>query len=152
MQKRRNLCNGCGVGSSLAKTHTAARIAIPTGGARRLYLLSAPPRRRNALRWGKKWRDRDLIFCTRYGGAQTDGYIGNKWFKKILKDAGIRDVTFHTLRKTSGSLLLQESGDLKEVQVHLRHSRIETTANVYATVYKGTRRASLTRIEAKIAS
>ena len=77
--------------------------------------------------------------------------MGDKWFKQILKDAGIGDVPFHTLRKTSGSLLLQESGDLKEVQTHLRYARIETTANVYAKVYKGKRRESLTRIQEKIA-
>ncbi len=48
------------------------------------------------FRWNKRWNDRDLIFCTRNGGPQTHGYIGHKWFKQILKHAGLRDVTFHT--------------------------------------------------------
>ncbi len=113
--------------------------------------LRAHKIRQGPLRWKKRWKDYDLIFCTIYGGPQTHTYVDDKWFKQILKDAGIRDVPFHTLRKISGSVLLQESGDLKEVQTHLRHARIEITANVYATVYKGKRRESLTRIQEKIA-
>ena len=53
-------------------------------------------------------------------------------FKRILKKAGLPKITFHELRHTSGSLLLNAGANPKQIQKHLRHSNISTTFDVYA--------------------
>ncbi|WP_086350154.1 site-specific integrase [Candidatus Enterococcus clewellii] len=61
----------------------------------------------------------------------------NKALKRALKRAGIeRDITFHGLRHTHGSLLLLHDTSLLYVSKRLGHSNMETTANVYSHLTK----------------
>jgi site-specific recombinase XerD len=63
-------------------------------------------------------------------------YYLNK-LKKVLKKAKItKNVTFHNLRHTNATLLLQEGNDLKVIQERLGHKDISTTANIYSHVNK----------------
>lgn len=56
------------------------------------------------------------------------------WYS-FLKDAKIsEDLTVHDLRRTSGSLLLMNTGNLKAVQKYLGHKDIATTSKVYAHI------------------
>jgi len=48
-------------------------------------------------------------------------------FSKWLRNAGIENVTFHSLRKTFATRLLENDVDLKTVSVLLRHSDISVT-------------------------
>ncbi|WYJ88881.1 hypothetical protein A5888_000600 [Enterococcus sp. 9E7_DIV0242] len=61
----------------------------------------------------------------------------NKALKKALKRAGIdRDLTFHGLRHTHGSLLLLYDTNLFYVSKRLGHATMETTANIYSQLTK----------------
>ena len=48
-------------------------------------------------------------------------------FEKAVKDAGLKDVTFHTLRHTTASHLIMAGVDLATVREILRHKSIEMT-------------------------
>jgi len=54
------------------------------------------------------------------------------WFEAALKRAGLEGFTFHDLRHTYGSLLLDAGAPLSYVKDQMGHSSIATTAEVYA--------------------
>lgn len=58
-------------------------------------------------------------------------YVSHR-FKKASKDAGIQDVSLHTLRKTFGSWLSRNGVNIFEIQKLLMHSSPILTAKYYA--------------------
>ena len=61
--------------------------------------------------------------------------IKRQW-KNFLNDAKITNLTRHDMRRTSGSILLMMTGNLKLVQKFLGHKDISTTAKVYAKLWE----------------
>lgn len=62
--------------------------------------------------------------------SKRDGLIKNprKWFATALEQAGIKEVTWHTLRHTFASRLVMAGVDLKTVQELMGHKTIAMTA------------------------
>jgi integrase len=60
----------------------------------------------------------------------------SKWFSKFLVDNNLKKITFHQLRHTSASVLLQEGINVREVSKRLGHSNTSTTWNIYSHVLK----------------
>lgn len=60
----------------------------------------------------------------------TSGF--RSWFVDLTKAAGIEGLRIHDLRRTAGSRLLTNTGNLKLVQRLLGHSDVRTTASTYA--------------------
>ena len=52
-------------------------------------------------------------------------------FKKVLKDCGIRDVPFHSLRHTYASLCIKKGFDVKALSELLGHSTVNLTLDRY---------------------
>ena len=116
-----------------------------------LQLLKAHKAKQNLMRWNKNFVDNGLIFCNRNGSPLDHWHVSERWYKPILEAAGLPKITFHALRKTSGSLLLQKTGNLRLVQKHLRHADIATTARDYAFPYEGESREAFEEIGGKLA-
>ena len=51
--------------------------------------------------------------------------------KIIQKELGITEFTFHSLRHTHTTMLLENHCDIKYVQERLGHKNIEVTLNIY---------------------
>lgn len=80
-----------------------------------------------------------------YGGAKPDGaryVIGNgdepknprmvrESFSRFIRRRCLPDMTFHGLRHTYATLLVESGADIKTVSVMIGHSRVETTMNLY---------------------
>lgn len=65
-------------------------------------------------------------------------------WKRLLEAAGIKDnVRVHDLRRTFGTMLLTETGDLQLVSKLLNHQNLATT-QTYARVAEGLKRDRLT--------
>ena len=77
----------------------------------------------------------DLLFPSITGTQQDPKNCRNE-YKKLLKQAGLPDNTFHALRHTFGSLLYEEGIDLKTIKEMLRHKNINTTADIYVKMSK----------------
>ena len=96
--------------------------------------LLAPYRADQAVQrevMGERWLDQDLIITTPYGGAVTTGGLRDD-YKAIATKAGVRQIKYHELRHTAGSLWL-ESGkvSLQTVSARLGHSDVNITARIY---------------------
>lgn len=101
--------------------------------------------------WGRRDLRTDLVFVNSVGKPYDYATVVFKVFKPFLAAAGVREVNFHVLRHTCGSLLLSTGSTMKGVQTHLRHSRIEITMNLYAHLYPEDRAAAAEKLDALLA-
>lgn len=59
-----------------------------------------------------------------------------KWLSKIIKDHDLKLITIHGFRHTHASALFSAGASIKEVQIRLGHSDVQTTLNIYTHVTK----------------
>lgn len=70
------------------------------------------------------------MFTDEEGKMLSQQKVRRAW-EKVLKSAGLPYKTFHTTRKTFGSLLLASCGDVYYVSRQLRHSSVLITEKCY---------------------
>ncbi len=88
-----------------------------------------------ALMLCNKYINRGLVFSNTYGSPLDTGNFVSRYFKTLLGKAGIDDnFTFHGLRHTHATLLLQKGVNPKVIQERLGHSNIGTTLDIYSHV------------------
>ncbi|MDP1948706.1 MAG: tyrosine-type recombinase/integrase [Nitrospirota bacterium] len=81
---------------------------------------------------GTSYQDHGLIFARDFGRPLTMNNLGEREFARLVESAKVRRITFHGLRHTCATLLLQAGVPVKVVSERLGHKRIEITLNVYA--------------------
>jgi len=112
-------------------SHTM-QVHIRNGKGGKDRLVPLPQRTLNALR--THWlthRHPTLIFPSERYGSQLpmDGYGVQKAIKQVVKECGIRKrITPHSLRHCFATHLLEQSLDLRSLQVLLGHASLNTTA------------------------
>jgi integrase len=79
------------------------------------------------------WDDQDLVFPTSVGTPKDRNNVSKEWLRLRAK-AGLDDVRLHDLRHSTATFLLAAGAPMKLVQEVLRHSRMQTTADIYAHV------------------
>ncbi|MFA6941434.1 MAG: tyrosine-type recombinase/integrase [Clostridiaceae bacterium] len=87
------------------------------------------------LKCGDKWIDTDFIFI-KWNGEAMFPYTISTWFPKFLKDNNLRKITFHDLRHTSATVLINAGVNIREVSGRLGHKKTSTTLNIYSHVLK----------------
>lgn len=94
---------------------------------------------------GDKYKDQGYIFVWEDGRPVESGTL-SKHFKKLIRDHGFsEELTFHKLRHSFATALLENGESLKVVQELLGHSTISTTGDVYSHVsVKKKRQAAIT--------
>ncbi|MGE5398087.1 MAG: tyrosine-type recombinase/integrase [Chitinophagales bacterium] len=85
---------------------------------------------RNKLLLGEAYQDNDLVFCRADGTAYRPDYIYHQ-YKRLLAANSLPDTTFHALRHTFCTLLLESGEDLATVSKLARHSSVSITADLY---------------------
>ena len=85
------------------------------------------------LFFGQAYHDNGLVFCSE-DGRQLDPRNFTKRYGRLLKQAELPEVSFHTLRHTFATLMLAEGEEMRTVQEILRHTRLGTTADIYVSV------------------
>jgi len=91
---------------------------------------------------GPAWQNRDLVVCTYQGGLRRPSKVSYDFSAvvRMLEDAGaLRTVgaTFHTLRHTNATLLLQAGVPVRVVSQRLGHKKVEITLAIYAHALPG---------------
>lgn len=84
---------------------------------------------------GTLWNDTGFVF-TQWDGKPMYPSTPSRWFSKFLKANNLRSITFHQLRHTSATLLINENVNIREVSKRLGHSNTSTTLNIYSHALK----------------
>ena len=69
--------------------------------------------------------------CTWPNGRQLHPDYLTRSFRQLLKKNGLPGITFHELRHTCGSLMINAGISMKEVQEYLGHENVSTTLDIY---------------------
>jgi len=87
------------------------------------------------LKYGKHYKDNEFIIpnlvCTSENGTHAKLRNFDYLTRATKKDLGF-DFTFHMLRHTHATKLIQNGVNPKEVQVRLGHANISVTLDTYA--------------------
>jgi len=77
--------------------------------------------------------DSDYVFTWPDGHLIRPDYI-TKRFQKVLENVGLPHMRFHDLRHSCASILYDKGWNVKDIQEWLRHSKLETTMNIYTHI------------------
>lgn len=93
------------------------------------------------------WADPGLVFTTSVGTPLEPRNVNRAW-EAVCDRSGIgRRVRIHDLRHAAATFLFAAGVDLKVVQRTLRHTRMETTANIYTHVLAETQEAAASAMD-----
>ena len=90
---------------------------------------------KNKMLFGSEYNDTDYIFTHADGHLIKPDYVTSN-FAKVLKKSNSKRLRFHDLRHSCASLLKEKGMDIKDIQMWLGHSDIQTTGNIYTHITK----------------
>jgi len=89
------------------------------------------------LAMGDKWEggSNEYIFQGGFGRPLFYTYPTEKW-KQFCEEHGIRYISFHKLRHTSVTMLIEKGAPMKAIQERAGHKQAQTTTDIYGHVTK----------------
>lgn len=97
---------------------------------------------------GDMFRWQDLVFTSTFGCPISETNFNRRYFAPLLKRCHIPEgFTFHGLRHTHATLLLQQGVNPKIVQERLGHSSIKVTMDTYSHVLPDMQQAAVSALE-----
>jgi integrase len=91
---------------------------------------------------GERWQGSDLVFTSEDGTPlAASSFVGQ--FHRLLSQADLPRVAFHSLRHTAGSMMLAHGASLIAVAHVLGHANPSITARIYAHSYEDAQRQAL---------
>jgi len=101
-----------------------------------LQKLAEHRKRQEVEHFRKCWRENDLVFPSSTG-TPTDQHNLHRYYKPMLKKAGLPDIRFHDLRHTAATLMLMHGIPLMVVSRRLGHSKPSVTLDIYGHYLPG---------------
>lgn len=107
----------------------------------------------------KEWLKERMLIGTKWEGEEKEyifhGRTGkplyhttpSTWWRRFCKRHDLKYIRFHDLRHTTATLLLEDGANMKDIQHRLRHSRYQTTADIYAHITKERSRATVEKFD-----
>ena len=77
----------------------------------------------------KKWEG---FVCVGENGELIKPDRVTRTFRKLITECGLKKIRLHDLRHSCATLLYEQDIQLKDIQMWLGHSDIQTTANIYS--------------------
>lgn len=77
----------------------------------------------------KKWEG---FICVVENGELIKPDRLTRTFRKLINECGLKEIRLHDLRHSCATLLYEQDIQLKDIQMWLGHSDIQTTANIYS--------------------
>ncbi|MDQ3257322.1 MAG: site-specific integrase [Acidobacteriota bacterium] len=114
-----------------------------------LKKLAAHKREQNEwrLKLGCEWQAYDLIFCGEKGNPHSVPNLTYRYFRPILKQAGIPQIRLYDLRHSCATLLLIAEENPKVVSERLGHSTVVLTLDTYSHVLPTMQEKATARLE-----
>lgn len=148
--RRRDLIRGAGGkivsvrmgGNVVERGGEAVRQGRTKGKRTRIVAIDADTSR--ALREHLRWQDgylathgKDTPICTKDGAYMKPRTISYR-YERVRRELGLDPATtFHSLRHTHATMLLQGGENMRVVQERLGHAQVATTLSTYAHVLSG---------------
>ncbi len=86
----------------------------------------------------KKWLNQNnLVFTTSTGKPLRRSNVGRRDFKRVIKRAGLKNVTLHSLRHTHAAMLISQDTDPKTICQRLGHENVAFTLQTYGHLFPG---------------
>ena len=126
------------------KTHASRTVSIPS----ELCELLKKYRKHwleQKLKLGSIWQGTDRLMIQWDGKPMFPATLSH-WFKKFLKKNGLPEITFHELRHTSATLLINLGIDVATVAKRLGHAQNSTTLNFYTHAISSADKAAAERL------
>ncbi|WP_341456107.1 tyrosine-type recombinase/integrase [Parageobacillus thermoglucosidasius] len=82
---------------------------------------------------GVQYQDNNLIVCTD-DGKPLDPRNLLRQFYRLIEEANVPRISFHDLRHTHATILMQQGENPKVVSERLGHSRVGITLDLYSHV------------------
>ena len=101
---------------------------------------------KDKLKIGPDYEGKDLVCATTTGGFIKPTYLRTV-FNRTIKKSGVKKISFHGLRHTHATLLLQAGVHPKVVQERLGHRSIQTTLDTYSHLIPGIQEIAATSIQ-----
>jgi len=79
----------------------------------------------------------ELVFPSHAGTALKPDNIAPRYMEPALRKAGLRHSRFHDLRRSFGSLLIQDGASVAYVKEQMGHSSIQLTVDTYGHLIPG---------------
>ena len=95
----------------------------------------------------KPYNDQGFVFATSTGEPFSDRNIISRYFKPLLKSAGLPDIRLYDLRHTCATLLLSNGENIKVVSERLGHADVALTLNTYTHVLPNMQESATQKIE-----
>ena len=139
-----------GVFTDTTKTEQSKRsIKIPQSILQLLKAYKAAQteqRLRIGDRWAEEWKEHPRLFTNQDGRPMSTSTPLNR-IKRILQRAGLPQVSLHSLRHTSATLLIEQGVSARTVAGRLGHSQTSTTLNIYAHQFQSADAAAAEALE-----
>ncbi len=74
----------------------------------------------------------EWVFCNDQGSFLAMANVKQRYFKRVLRKAGLRDIRFHDLRHTFASQLLCNGANILYVSQQLGHANPQITMRIYS--------------------
>jgi integrase len=114
---------------------------------RRVLLELRDRRLLEAYLKGKTDISDELVFQTPQATILDPDNLYHRVFLPVLAKAGIREIRFHDLRHTFGSLLLQNGASIVYVKEQMGHSSIQVTVDIYGHLIPGANLCFVDRLD-----
>lgn len=101
---------------------------------------------KDRFRCGPDYQELDLVCATSTGGFIKPTYLRTV-FNRTIDKSKIKKISFHGLRHTHATLLLQAGIHPKVVQERLGHRSIQTTLDIYSHIIPGIQEIAATSIQ-----
>lgn len=95
---------------------------------------------------GSTFNKLNLIFYRHNGEGLSTGWV-RQIFKKVLREANLKDLHPHCLRHSFATRCLEQGVELRIVQELLGHSKITMTANLYTHVLPDKKKDSIMKLQ-----
>ncbi len=89
----------------------------------------------------KKWKlacpinEHDLVFTSPEGKLSQHDNVVKRYFNQALRLAGLRKVSFHSLRHSNASMRIQAGQNIKYIQSQMGHASINITLDIYGHLF-----------------
>lgn len=89
----------------------------------------------------KKWKlagpvnEDDLVFPSAEGKTSQHDNVVKRHFNPALRRAGLRQVSFHSLRHSNASMRIHAGQNIKYVQTQMGHASINITLDIYGHLF-----------------